>query len=233
MPLVEFHGNCPGNVARDAKYSLRRQDTQWVVRLEYRIDYNEKVLLTTQQHPELVGMVREVQEESRRGQPGGAFYINEYSQVIVPSGLGGQYYLAGEYSSRLAFQPDEDPELAGWVISGDGNNREGQRLAPGDDWIGPHPGLPYVLAANQQDVYYQSALSPVRIRKINLSGETSPTRARQVARQVREVKGSSGRFYINDFCQMFCPIWDGTTLRYTYVGALDLDAGWFNKWEPI
>lgn len=230
MPVVEFRGNCPGNVARDAKYSLRHHGTQWVVRLDYRIDNNERLLLSTQEHPGLVGIVRDVQEESR-GQPGGAFYINEYLQVIVPSGLEGQYYLAGEYSDPLEFQPDEDPELAGWVISGDGNDRDGQRLAPGDDWVGPHPGIPYVLTANLQDVYYELAVSPIRIRKINLSGETSQTRARQVARQVAEVKGSSGRFYINEFSQMFCPIWDGTTLRYTYVGALDLEAGWFKKWE--
>lgn len=232
MVVVEFLGNRPKNVARDAKYSLRRHGMQWAVRLEYRIGDNEKVLLSTQEHPELVRMVREVQEESR-GQPGGAFYINEYSQVIVPSGLEGEYYHAGEYSDRLEFRSDEDPELAGWVISGDGGDRQGQRLAPGDDWVGPHPGIPYVLSANLQDVYYELAVSPVRIRKINLSGDTSHTRARQVARQVGEVKGSSGRFYINEFCQMFCPIWDGTTLLYTYVGALDLEAGWFKRWEPI
>jgi len=230
MQVVEFLGNRPGNVARDAKYSLRRHGTQWVVRLEYRIGNNEKVLLSTEVHQGLVRMVREVQEESR-GQPGGAFYINEFSQVIVPSGLEGQYYFAGEYGDPLVFKPEGDPELEGWIISGDGNDHDGQRLAPGDDWIGPHPGIPYVLAANLQDVYYELALSPIRIRKINLSGETSQTRARQVARQVAGVKGSSGRFYINEFCQMFCPIWDGSTLRYTYVGALDLEAGWFTKWE--
>jgi hypothetical protein len=231
MPLVEFMGNRPGNVVRDAKYSLRRQDTRWVPHLEYRIGNNERVLLSTIDHPGLVLMVQSVQEETR-GQPGGAFYINEYSQVIVPSGAEGQYYLAGEYSDPLEFEPTNDPELSGWIISGDGMDREGRRIAPGDEWVGPHPGIPYILAANLRDVYYELHLSLVRTRKINLSDETSTDRARAVAKQISEIKGSSGRFYINEFCQMFCPQWDGSLVSYKYVGALDIEAGWFRKWEP-
>jgi hypothetical protein len=231
MPLVEFMGNRPANVARDAKYSLRRQDLNWIPHLEYRIGNNDRVLLSTIDHPELVLMVQSVQQETR-SQPGGAFYINEYSQVIVPSGAEGQYYLAGEYSDPLEFEPTGDPELAGWIISGNGSDRKGERLAPGDNWLGPHPGIPYVLAANLRDVYYELRLSPVRTRRINLSDETSDNRARYVAKQVSDVKESSGRFYINEFSQMFCPVWDGSRVSYKYVGALDIEAGWFPKWEP-
>ena len=231
MALIEFGGNCPANVARDAKYSLRRKGMQWAIRLEYRIENHEKLLLSTEDHPKLVSMVQAVQEDSR-GQPGGAFYINEYSQVIVPSGTEGEYYLAGEYASPLKFEPVEDPELTGWIISGAGKDRQDNQLEPGDDWVGPHPGIPYVLSANLQDVYYELAVSPIRIRKVTLSGQTSLVRAKQVAKQVAEAKGSSGRFYINEFCQLFAPVWDGRTLRYTYVGGLDLDAGWFTKWQP-
>ena len=231
MALTEFGGNRPANVARDAKYSLRRGRDGWAVRLEYRLDGNERLLLSTGDHPDLVGMVLDVQEESR-GMPGGAFYINEFSQVLAPSGAEGRYFLAGSYPDALEFRPKGDPDVAGWVISGDGKGRDGRRLAAGDQWLGPHPGIPYVLAADHRNVYYELMLSPIRRRRVTLSEQVGLARAQTIAQQVYGVKREAGRFYINEFCQMFCPVWDGHSLTYNYIGALDLDAGWFAKWEP-
>src|SRR5262249_39135160 len=72
--------------------------------------------------------------------------INEYKQVIVRVGETGKYYLAGVYPTPLKF------EFEGKTISGEPVNFEGQRLQPGDTWVGPHAGIPYVLAAAGDDI---------------------------------------------------------------------------------
>jgi len=73
--------------------------------------------------------------------PNGPFYINEYHQVIVPVGDATKYYLAGTYDQSLRF------EFEGKTISGEPIDFNGKPLRPGDKWIGPHAGIPYVLTA--------------------------------------------------------------------------------------
>lgn len=65
--------------------------------------------------------------------------------------------------------------------------------------------------------------------KITLSAQAGATVARQIAREVTDSKGGSGRFYVNEFSHMFAPITQTLPLRYVYVGTLDLDGGWFSK----
>ncbi|WP_075164973.1 hypothetical protein [Chthonomonas calidirosea] len=58
-------------------------------------------------------------------------------------------YLAGEYDRPLEF------EFEGKKLTGDAVDLEGRRLEPGDEWEGPHPGIPYRLAAGGRDIYYE------------------------------------------------------------------------------
>jgi hypothetical protein len=102
---------------------------------------------------------------------------------------------------------------------------------PGDSWEGPHPGIPFVLSASLDDIYYEEQPRPDVTRKVRLSATAGGARAREVARMVVGVKGGSGRFYLNEFHRVFAPVSDTLPVEYVYVGELDLTAGWFPKVE--
>ena len=217
--LVRFKGNCPRSVAKDAKYAVRLDHGRYVVGLVYRAAENERWYPVTSEHALLAEMVNAVKTNAT-GTPGGAFYINEFNQVIVPTaGEEEQYYLAGEYVRPLSF------EFEGHILSG----RPPDGLLPGDEWTGVHPGIPYVLAAGGKDIYYETQPRPRVIKRVQLSEVRSPNDAQRMTKWIAQVKGGSGgRFYVNEFRAVFAPL--GTTnLHYAYVGLLDdLDA-WFPK----
>src|ERR1700683_366322 len=146
-----FPGNCPRNVSKDAKYSVRGNDGR--IGLTYRTGDDERWHMTTKDHPALAEMVNEVKIAHGTG-PHGPFYINEYKQVIVPVGDSAQYYFAGTYDAPLQF------EFEGKTISGESVDLSGRPLRPGDTWVGPHAGIPYVLAATGNDVYYRTFPRP-------------------------------------------------------------------------
>lgn len=233
-----FQGNWPRNVSRDAKYSVRRQGAgNLVVGLLYRTADRETWRATTDQHPDLVAMVNEV-KVSMGESPNGPFYINEFRQVIVPVGRAVTYYLAGEYHGDLRF------EFEGHILSGEARDPEGRPLEPGDVWVGPHPGIPYRLQAGGADIYYETEPRPNVTRKELLSDYVGKELAAHMARRVRQVKGwEGGRFYVNEWREMFAPVWSGPRgrvsdpgaaseegeLRYVYIGHLDMDDPWFPK----
>src|SRR5262249_17295287 len=147
--------------------------------------------------------------------------INEYKQVIVPVAGSGVYYLAGTYEKPLRF------DFEGKTLSGEPVDLGGNPLNPGDEWIGPHPGIPYILAAGGADIYYEFSPRPNVEKKIRLSKCMEPGKAREVASRIRDVKGfSGGRFYVNEFRSIFAPVKEGSEWRYVYIGVLDLDF-WF------
>lgn len=220
--MTPFTGNQPRNVSRDAKYALRWVDGEMRVSLVYRADNDEEWLAATNEHPDLVEMVNGVKKDAH-GPGGGPFYINEFHQVIVPAGASTSYWLAGEYTKPLEF------EFEGHTLSGDGKGLDGRRLIVGERWEGPHPGIPYVVAAAGDDIYYETRPRPNVTKKVRLSSVAGPARAREVARQVTGAKGASGRFYVNEFHHVFAPQGDTVPLRYVYVGKLDLAAGWYPK----
>ena len=102
---------------------------------------------------ELAEMVNDIKRTFGSG-PNGPFYINEYKQVVVPVGEDARYYLAGPYDQPVKFEFD------GKTISGEPVRFDGQPLQPGETWVGPHAGIPYVLTANCNDVYYKTTPSP-------------------------------------------------------------------------
>jgi hypothetical protein len=213
-----FPGNCPRNVSKDAKYSVRGTDGH--VELIYSTTQDERRYLSTKVHPELVEMVNDVKRTHGRG-PNGPFYINEYKQVIVPVGDDAQYYFAGTYDSPLKFDFD------GRTISGEPVDLKGKPLRPGDTWTGPHAGIPYVLTASGDDIYYRTFPRPDVERKVRLSTGRGKSAAEQIARVLSAFKGpGGGRIYVNEFCSVFTPINATDGLQYLYIGQINLDS-WF------
>lgn len=216
--FVAFPGNCPRNVSKDAKYSVRGTDGR--VGLMYSTEVGEQWHMTTDAHPELADMVNDVKRTYGTGARG-PFYINEYKQVIVPVGEEAQYYCAGTYEPPLRF------EFEGKTISGEPRGLDTQPLRPGDTWSGPHAGIPYVLAAGGSDVYYRTFPRPNVERRIRLSAERGKSAAEQIARLLSAFKGlGGGRFYVNEFCSVFSPINGADGLHYIYIGQIDLNC-WF------
>ncbi|MFV2084467.1 hypothetical protein [Micromonospora sp. LOL_021] len=217
--FAPFHGNCPKNVSKDAKYAIRTGARGPVVALTYHSSNQERWLATTEDHPDLVKMVNAIKANIGAA-PNGPFYINEYSQVIVPVGPNATYYLAGDYDLALEF------EFEGTLLSGVAN----ESLKPRDPWTGPHPGIPYVLKAGDLDIYYTAQPRPNVERKVFLSEHVGKDRARPVADRVRAVKGwNGGRFYINEWREMFAPVSSANGLQYEYIGYLDENDPWFPK----
>ncbi len=216
-----FGGNCPGNVSKDAKYAVRSSANGPVAALTYCTGDDERWYMTTEIHPQLVAMVNAV-KTSHGNPPNGSFYINEYKQVLVPVAGSDVYYYAGNYEKPLRF------EFEGKTLSGEPMDFAGNPLSPGDTWIGPHPGIPYVLAAGGGDIYFEISPRPNVMKRIKLSKARDPVCAREIASWIASLKGSSGgRFYVNEFCTVFAPIKEGYEWRYVYIGQLDLQ-----KWFP-
>ena len=224
----EFPGNCPRNVSKDAKYRIRTDPTAGgrgtLVVLVYCAAEDEIWYPTTRDHPELEEMVNAV--KIGLGQPpNGSFYINEYKQVIVPTGSSDTYYFAGRYEEPLQF------EIEGRVLSGDAVDTDGKRLKPGDNWDGPHPGIPYILMAGREDIRYDVRVRPQVEQRIRLSAAIGSDKAAVVAQSIRRVKGfPGGRFYVNEFHTIFAPVSNGLDLKYVYIGQLDLK-NWFPEPE--
>lgn len=215
-----FEGNCPRNVSKDAKYTVRIGKAGPVVALTYRAQDDERWYATTEKHPELVLMVNAV-KLSLGLPPNGAFYVNEYKQVIVPSAASDSYSLAGTYERPLRF------EFEGTTLSGEAVDLSGNPLQSGDTWTGPHPGIPYTLSAGGDDIKYTIEPRPNVEKDVKLSKAIGSGAAQAVAAQIRSVKGySGGRFYVNEFRTLFAPIREGEDWRYVFIGQLDL-AAWF------
>lgn len=223
MALTRFEGNCPKTVARVGKYTVRHTGSGLVIGLVYDTPEGERWFMTTEDHPELVEMVRAVKIELT-GNPAGAFYINEYNQVIVPAAGTEDYFLAGEYDKRLRF------EFQGRILSGEPVSEDGDPLQPGDEWTGPRAGIPYTLSAGGNDVYYILRPRPRVERKVLLSQATSPEAAHKFASRIRGIKGfQGGRFYINEWRAMFTPLEGASGWKYVYLGQLGADDPWFPK----
>ncbi len=218
-----YQGNWPNNVSRDAKYSVRQEAGAYVVGMLYETDEGEKWHPTTDKHPRLVEMVNAVKTEIN-GTQGGPFYINEWRQVIVPAGRPVTYYLAGDYPADLEF------EFEGKVISGKPYDFDGGPLAPGCTWTGPHVGIPYVLKPQGRDIYYTRTVGAKVTKDEKLSAYADPAKVAELGQKIVRVAGfGGGRFYVNEFRQIFKPQSDGDSVEYIYVGALTENDPWYPR----
>jgi hypothetical protein len=224
--FIRFVGNCPGNVSKDARYSVRYEKGQYVVGLFYRSTDGELWYPTSSSHPELVETINEIKIHFN-GAPGGTFYINEYKQVLVPVGEAAIYYYAGEYSAPLTF------EFEGQIISGEALDQDRNPLHPGAPWTGPHPGIPYVLKAGGNDVYYRYMVRPGVQKEIRLSKCIGVEEAKGIGQELSKHKGyHGGRFYVNEFANAFAPIEGHYGLEYVFLKKIEL-ANWFPKPEIV
>jgi hypothetical protein len=227
MTLIPYTWNLPKNVSRDAKYGVRHSRGKMEVGLLFRTDYGEEWSLSTSEHPDLVHMVNLVKAEAA-GNQAGAFYINEYRQVIVPAAGGSDaYYYAGEYHQELEFL------FEGKVISSRALSMNGQPLKRGDTWEGVHPGIPYVLKAGGNDISFKHTIRPNVTREELLSKHIAPAEALKLAMRISSVKGfEGGRFYVNERRHIFAPISEDGELNYVYIGDLLPSDPWYPKWQP-
>ncbi|KLR59936.1 hypothetical protein IMCC26207_110175 [Actinobacteria bacterium IMCC26207] len=210
---VIYPGNIPANVGKDAKYSVVSGADGYEVRLVYRVSKREKQLLTTAAHPNLVEMVNAVKKE-HNGTPGGAFYINEFLDVLVPTADSGCYF-AGTYRETLAF------DMEGTKVSA--LSPEG--LEPGDEWPGPRVGIRYKLKAGGRDISY-TRKDGSRETEHCLSDVHDSTQAAALAKRIARVKGDSGgRIYLNEAAEFFGPPSDPGD-PFVYLGPLGDDL-WF------
>ncbi len=211
---MKYPGYVPSNVNKDAKYSVVNGTNGYEIRLIYRLSAREEALLTTEHHQPLVDMVNEVKLE-HNGKEGGAFYINEYLDVLVPT-VDGNCYFAGQYQQPLAF------EFEGDVIS----PKAPPGLQPGEPWPGPHVGIRYKLKAGGRDIEYSTKPKPNIVRTDLLSDHHGEDAAAELAVRLAQVKGEAGgRIYLNECGEFFSPP-AKLGEDYIYLGALDDDV-WF------
>lgn len=219
MQVMKFLGNCPGNVSKDAKYVVRSSDGGDVITLTLSTSDGERWFMATGEHAELAQMVNRV-KVAVAGSPNGAFYINEYKQVIVPVTGTDAYFCAGKYDACLRF------DFEGRRISGDVEEHSAT-LQVGNSWPGPRVGIPYTLAAGGRDIYYKMVPRPNVVRTVKLSKVVNAAVAGRIAARIGQVKGGEGgRFYVNEFLRMFAPVSRGGEIEYVYLGQLDLE-DWF------
>ncbi len=236
---ILYRGVWPQNVSRLAKYAVRSIDGEWKITVLYEAEEGLRYLAVQNDDKELADRINNV-KIAFSDQPGGAFYINEYRHILVPvsiaskaAGSGSHYYFAGRLRHDLVFE-FEGKSLSSKPIDWDGN-----KINPGDSWVGPRPGIPYVLAAGGTDIYFKSPaltkdeppqVRPCMMRKVHLSGVLKDKAAvGRAVRPVANIRGhKGGRFYVNENGAMFSPKQDddGNGLDYIYCGQID-PSNWF------
>lgn len=238
MKPVLYRGVWPQNVSKLAKYAVRSVNGAWKITVLYEAGEELRYLAVEGAGDDLAQRINDV-KAALRNQIGGAFYVNEFRHVIVPvaddsgTGAGSHYYYAGKLKADLSFDFEGKPLTTKPV------RPDGSALNPGDRWVGPRPGIPYVLAAGGGDIYSESPalteddppqVRPSMTRRVQLSkilrGKAAVAQAVQPVAKVRGHQG--GRFYVNEHGAMFTPVGagDGNGLDYIYCGQIDL-AAWF------
>ena len=174
-----YVGYWPSVVRRDAKYHVTAKG---YVRLVYRASVDEERHLEVDGHEGLVRIVNDVKVE-HNGREGGVFYINEYGHVVVPvaeeHGVG--CYYGGSYRHTLEF-PYGSHSIGPTPPPG---------LRPGDEWPGPHVGIPYVLSPGGDDIRYEmrDIDDPDLLRRVRLSSFCGPSYARRLGQRLIQAKG--------------------------------------------
>jgi hypothetical protein len=225
-------------VSKLAKYAVRIVDGEWKVTVQYEAGDGLRFLAVEGGGSDLADGINAV-KTAAQDQPGGAFYVNEYRHVIVPvraaggSGVGSHYHYVCQLEQDFVF------EFEGKPLSTRPVDSNGQPLQPGQTWVGPRPGIPYVLKAGGADIHYETpaltdddppVVRPMMTRRVQLSklvGDKSL--AKRAAAPIAEVRGyQGGRFYVNEHGAMFAPVdaGDGNGLDYIYCGLI-LPKAWF------
>ncbi len=214
--MLPYPGNTSRAIGKDARYTVKLDGT---VQLTYTISTDERVLLTTDGHDELVALVNEAKRRGGSPQGGGGFFINEHRHVIVPTQSRDVVY-AGVYTRDLEFM-FEDSLISPVARSG---------IRPGDVWPGPHVGIKYTLAAGASDIRCELDTERGTLRRVSLSDFYSLPQLADLLRMCRDVKPNGGAVYINEARELFAPVDRGEKYERLYIGHLGTRP-WFP--EPV
>jgi len=234
-----YRGVWPQNVSKLAKYAVRFIDGAWKVTVLYEADEGLRYLAVEGGGTELADTINAV-KTAFGNPPGGAFYVNEYRHIIVPVAAsndsdrnGSLYYYAGRLDSDFIF------EFEGKPLNTKPVHPDGSPLEPGEQWIGPRPGIPYVLAAGGGDIYYESPaltdddppqIRPNVIRRVSLSRVlANKSLHKEALAPIVKIRGyQGGRFYVNEHGAIFTPVGanSGSGIDYIYCGQINYEA-WF------
>jgi hypothetical protein len=228
---VLYSGNWPQNVSKLAKYAVRLVEGEWKVTVLCEIEQGLRYLAVHERAEDVVKRVNSIKEQLGGGELGGTFYVNEYRHLIVPvkahpsTGTTSQYYYAGRVYVDFTFEYEDK------IIT----TKPGD-LKPGDPWLGPRPGIPYILAAGGKDVYYktpaiseQGEIRPRVERRVVLSKIIGSKKAREAAEPIYSIKKEQGgRFYVNEHGAIFTPLraTNENGIDYVFCGIIDKQA-WF------
>lgn len=150
-----YRGPWPQNVSKLAKYAVRFVGAEWKITVLYEAEDDLRYLAVEGASASLANRINAV-KQALQDQPGGSFYVNEYRHILVPvrssasSGASSHYYYAGKLDSDLSF------EFEGRPLTTKPLRIDGTPLSPRERWVGPRPGIPYVLAAGGSDIYYET-----------------------------------------------------------------------------
>lgn len=233
-----YRGPWPQNVSKLAKYAVRSIQGQWKVTVSYNPGNGEKYLAVEDGALEVAERVNKIKKDLQ-SKEGGVFYVNEYRQILVAvkaqeaTGPGSYYYPAGRLDREFRF------EYEGRLLTGKPINADGSPLKPNNPWVGPRPGIPYVLAAGACDIYYETpsltdddppTVKPMTTRKVYLSKVIANSQLLpRVIGPISAIRGHlGGRFYVNEYGAIFTPVaaGDGNGIDYVYCGQVNLSA-WF------
>lgn len=236
--LTLYRGVWPQNVSKLAKYAVRFVEGDWKVTVLYDAGDGLRYLAVEGGAPDIATRVNSV-KTALSDQPGGAFYVNEYRHILVPvtadasSRVGSHYYMAGRLDTDFRFEFEGQPLTAKPV------NPDGTPLSRKDRWVGPRPGIPYVLAAGGCDIYYETpaltdgdppTIRPSMTRRVQLSKVIVDKSLIETATwPISSVRGHrGGRFYVNEHRATFTPVdsGDGNGIDYIYCGTVNPSA-WF------
>lgn len=239
-PLYLYEGNWPRVAGKSAKYAVRIADGNWLVSIYLNLNDEEKFLDIAGQDFGVVEKVNSV-KQLLGGIGGGVFYINEFRHLIVPNVVNGNaiFYYGGRVDENLEFEF----EYESTKFTSMPKLRNGTPIGMGDEWNGPRPGIPYILAPGGRDIYYerpkfdqtksQDILDDDIVRVKLSTVIESETRLKKISDKILKVKGyQGGRFYVNEHRAIFVPVLgeNETELNYIYCGQLDLE-NWFS--EPL
>ncbi|MDE0165974.1 MAG: hypothetical protein OXL36_12855 [Bryobacterales bacterium] len=238
-----YRGVWPRNVSRLAKYAVRIVGGEWKITVLYEVEAGLRYLAVEGDGTDIVERINAVKTGLGDRLGGGAFYVNEYRHVLVPvsshsSGPSPHYYYAGRLQGDLSFEFEGQPLITRPL------HPNGTPLNAGERWVGPRPGIPYVLAAGGDDIYYETPAltdeNPPRVRalvtqRVKLSKVLhNPALLGHAVRPIANIRGhQGGRFYVNEHGVMFTPVdaGDGNGMDYVYCGQIDRSA-WFPE-PPI
>jgi len=155
--------------------------------------------------------------------PGGAFVINEFGQVIVPSSRGdGKRLLVGEVDGVLLFKNPSDGSIID--LSDDTG------LQNGDLWEKPYIGVKYNLNRGSNIYYYRYCSEQNK-------SEYLPKQDDELIKKLRKIRRSGAvRFIVNQNGLVLTKIPEGEYCRDedkwvpVYVGRINYNL-WFKKEE--